>query len=341
MNGTSMWRKQASVYQLKHVPFSLSWISSHYRWYRHNITADLYFCKLHLTDWPLTNVQTFCKCTFLNITECTSCGGYRDLSSPRRFCVIYTVIRALFVLASVSRCWSLSHTQGEVGHLPGSPAAALKTASLAPGQGAAGPSTLTLLDSIMPVLAWNLTVFNLARSFFSTLGGKKEGEISLGWAWMVVVALALSGISTLQIKSECTFSCSEWPRSAHSLHVAWPTSPATTRRQKHLWHGGYPHKRSSGLGWAGSCPSFDHSQTKLCKNKRLWLHFFPFILNLCVVIPHAPPRSNYSVSTLGTKWQLCISCITLLVFVTFSNTVLHIACRWAVTWLLLSSVCGN
>lgn len=29
--------------------------------------------------------------------------------------------------------------------------------------------SLTLLDSIMPVLAWNLTVFNRARSFFSTL----------------------------------------------------------------------------------------------------------------------------------------------------------------------------
>lgn len=131
------------------------------------------------------------------------------------------------------------------------------------------PSTLTLLDSIMPVLAWNLTVFNLARSFFSTLWKKekkKKGEISLGWAWAVAVAVALSGISTLRTKSECTFSCSEWPQSAHSLHVAWPASPATTRRQKHLWHGGYPHKRSSGLGWAGSCPSFGRSQTKLCKN---------------------------------------------------------------------------
>lgn len=30
---------------------------------------------------------------------------------------------------------------------------------------------LTLLDSIMPVLAWNLTVFNRALSFFSTLIG--------------------------------------------------------------------------------------------------------------------------------------------------------------------------
>lgn len=30
-------------------------------------------------------------------------------------------------------------------------------------------SALTLLDSIMPVLAWNFTVFNRALSFFSTL----------------------------------------------------------------------------------------------------------------------------------------------------------------------------
>lgn len=80
---------------------------------------------------------------------------------------------------------------------------------------------------------------------------------------MVVVTLALSAS---QMKRERTFSCSEWPQSARSLHVAWPASPATTRRQKHLWHGGYPRKRSSGLGWAGSCPSFDRSQTKLYKN---------------------------------------------------------------------------
>lgn len=32
-------------------------------------------------------------------------------------------------------------------------------------------SALTRLDSIMPVLAWNFTVFNRALSFFSTLIG--------------------------------------------------------------------------------------------------------------------------------------------------------------------------
>lgn len=38
-------------------------------------------------------------------------------------------------------------------------------------------SALTLLDSIMPVLAWNFTVFNRALSFFSTLI-KREKVIS-------------------------------------------------------------------------------------------------------------------------------------------------------------------
>lgn len=144
------------------------------------------------------------------------------------------------------------------------------------------PSTLTLLDSIMPVLAWNLTVFNLARSFFSTLREreKKRGEgyilhrkAETDWAWMV--ALDLFGISILlQMKSNCTFSCLEWPQSAHSLHVVWPASPATTRHQKHLWHGGYPRKRSSGLGWAGSCPSFGRSRTKLYKTQKLQLYSY-------------------------------------------------------------------
>lgn len=41
---------------------------------------------------------------------------------------------------------------------------------------AAAAATLTLFDSIMPVLAWNLTVFNRARSFFSTLEKTKKKE---------------------------------------------------------------------------------------------------------------------------------------------------------------------
>lgn len=205
-------------------------------------------------------------CTFLNISECTSCGGYRDLSSPQNFCGIYTIIWVLFVLASPSRCWSLSHIHGGSRPSPWEPSSSSKDSLFGTRAGSSWPITLTLLDSIMPVLAWNLTVFNLARSFFSTLGEKNVcggGGVSLGWAWMVVVTSALSGISALQMKSESTFSCSEWLQSAHSLHVAWRASPATIRRQKHLWHGGYPHKRSSGLGWADSCPSFDRSQTKL------------------------------------------------------------------------------
>ncbi len=145
---------------------------------------------------------------------------------------------------------------------------------------------------------------------------------------MVVVTLALSA---LQMKRDCTFSCSEWPQSARSLRVAWPASPATTHRQKHLWHGGYPRKRSSGLGWAGSCPSFDHSQTKLYKNKRLWLHsFLPFILNFSVEISHAP-RSYYPVSLAqdGSYEFPALHYWSLLPFLS-----LYIACMWAVTWQL-------
>lgn len=42
------------------------------------------------------------------------------------------------------------------------------------GAGSSWPATLTLLDSIIPVRAWNLTVFNRARSFFSTLQEQKQ-----------------------------------------------------------------------------------------------------------------------------------------------------------------------
>ncbi len=129
---------------------------------------------------PLTNVQTFSKCTFLCIKECTHCGGQRDFSSPLSFCVIYTVIWELFVLASVSRCWSLSHTQGGSRPSPWEPSSRSEDSLSGTRAGSSWPSTLTLLDSIMPVLAWNLTVFNLARSFFSTLGKDKRKYVKAG-----------------------------------------------------------------------------------------------------------------------------------------------------------------
>lgn len=85
---------------------------------------------------------------------------------------------------------------------------------------------------------------------------------------MGVVTLPMSAISiSLQLQSDFTFSCLVWHQFAHSLHEVWRASPATIHRQTRLWHEGYPHKRSSDLGWGGSCPSFGRSQTKLYKNK--------------------------------------------------------------------------
>lgn len=174
---------EALVYQLLHVLFSTNWISLHNTWHRYNTTTDLYLYRLNLTDRPLTNVQTLPKCTFLNIAKIMSCGGYRGLSSPQSSCVIYTVIWALFVLASISRCWSLSHTQGGSRPSPWEPSSSSEDSLSGTRAGSSWSSTLTLLDSIIPVLAWNLTVFNLARSFFSTLEGEKEIKGVQSWCW--------------------------------------------------------------------------------------------------------------------------------------------------------------
>lgn len=70
-----------------------------------------------------------------------------------------------------------------------------------------------------------------------------------------------------KFKGGRTFSCWEWRQSARFHREAWRASPATTRHPRRWWHGGCRRRRSSGLGWAGSCPSSGHSQTKLCKNK--------------------------------------------------------------------------
>lgn len=203
-------------------------------------TADLSICKLHLTDRPLTNVQTFCKCIFLDITECTSCGGYRALTSPRSFCVIYTVIWALFVLASVSRCWSLSHTQGEVGHLPGSPAAALKAASLAPGQGAAGP--LHLPCWTQSCLSWRGTWLFLTWPALSSqlwggerkrkgntfrLGMNGSSHISFVWHTMneVWVYLFLLGMTPICSLSPCGVTSLACHHSSSEAFMTWRISP--------------------------------------------------------------------------------------------------------------------
>lgn len=80
---------------------------------------------------------------------------------------------------------SLPHSQGWGGAgvggggsrpSPWEPSSSSEDSLSGTGAGSSWPSTLTLLDSIMPVLAWNLTVFNLARSFFSTLGGGEMQE---------------------------------------------------------------------------------------------------------------------------------------------------------------------
>lgn len=174
MNGISMWRNQASVYQLKHVAFSLNWICLHYRWHRHNITADLHFCKWHLTDQPLTNVQTFYKCTFLNITECTSLWRLqRPLISTELLCNLYSNMSAFCARFSEQVLVSFPHSGGSRPS-PWEPSSSSEDSLSGTRAGSSWPSTLTLLDSIMPVLAWNLTVFNLARSFFSTLGEEKK-----------------------------------------------------------------------------------------------------------------------------------------------------------------------
>lgn len=147
---------------------------------------------------------------------------------------------------------------------------------------------------------------------------------------MAAVTLALSDFSAPQIRSERTFSCSEWPQSARSLHVAWPASPATTRHQKHLWHGGYRHKRSSGLGWAGSCPSFDRSQTKLWKTTKALLTSYFLLYWICVqrfrmhhdqitLCPHLAQNSKFEFPAL----HYC-----------YFSLILHIVCIWGKMWTL-------
>lgn len=144
--------------------------------------------------------------------------------------------------------------------------------------GSSWPSTLTLLDSIMPVLAWNLTVFNLARSFFSTLENKKHNSFH----YLLLEVTTLLALEQLGIRRVTgTFSCLGWPQSARSLHEAWRASPATTRHQKHLWREGYHHKWNSILGWAGSCLLFGRTQTELYKNIKLTLLYISWLEFLC------------------------------------------------------------
>lgn len=125
---------------------------------------------------PLTNMQAFCKCTLFNITKCTSCGGYRDLLTEL-LCNLYSNMSASCARFSEQVLVSFPQLRGGTRPSPWEPSSSSEDSLSGTRAGSSWPSTLTLLDSIMPVLAWNLTVFNLARSFFSTLGkNKEEGE---------------------------------------------------------------------------------------------------------------------------------------------------------------------
>lgn len=136
----------------------------------------------------------------------------------------------LIALASVKRCWCLSRSAGS---------------GMSPPLWARGrwSSTLTLLDSIMPVLAWNLTVFNLARSFFSTLGKKKDKTKSLGFGcfyWSVLwhfegnkntnggsggIYLFLLGMTPICSLSPCGVTSLACHHSSSEALMTWRISP--------------------------------------------------------------------------------------------------------------------
>ncbi len=78
-------------------------------------------------------------------------------------------------------------------------------------------NSLTLLDSIMPVLAWNLTVFNRARSFFSTLWIQKNNNCMIGNEHTPLLQGKCCN-SVWACWQYYTFSCLVWPQFAHSPH---------------------------------------------------------------------------------------------------------------------------
>lgn len=182
-------------------------------------------------------------------------GGWKDLPPLQHCWLINKVIRLFLCLLHCASA-GLFPNCGGLPPLGQSSSSEDNLSGMGRGAGSSWSGTLTLLDSIIPVRAWNLTVFNRARSFFSTLQEEQHREVGRAIS-------ALSGSCTAMMERELTFSYWEWPQSARSLREAWRASPATTRHQKHLWHGGCLRKRSSGLGWAGSCPSFDRNQTEL------------------------------------------------------------------------------
>lgn len=144
---------------------------------------------------------------------------------------------AFFVFASLSRCWSLSHIEGASRPSPLEPSSSSEDSLSGTKAGSSWSSSLTLLDSIMPVLAWNLTVFNLARSFFSTLRGKKNysegfrlgmnhnGGISAKQVNEEQVYLFLLGMTPICSLSPCGVTNLACHHSSSEAFMTWRISP--------------------------------------------------------------------------------------------------------------------
>lgn len=140
--------------------------------------------------WQISLWQTFCKCTFLIFTECTSCRAYRDSTeiSTELLCNLYSNMSAFCACFSEQVVVPFPHS-GRSRPSPWEPSSSSEDSLSGTRARSSWPSTLTLLDSIMPVLAWNLTVFNLARSFFSTLLKKTNKQKTKG----MTLSLGMNG----------------------------------------------------------------------------------------------------------------------------------------------------